>query len=240
AGALVVVDNTMLTPICQEPLRHGADLVVHSAGKWIDGQGRAMGGAVVGSERLTAELRGVVRALGASLGVMNAWLLMKGMETLELRVRAANDSAAQLACWAQDQPKLGRVHNTGLPDHPQWALAQRQQSGYGGVLSFEVGRGREDAWRMIDALELISIATNMGDTRSMVTHPATTTHCRLSLEERRQVGISDRLVRLSVGLEHIDLQDLDNALARLPDPEVRVPATAAWRSSGGVCRLPSM
>ncbi|MBT2324124.1 aminotransferase class V-fold PLP-dependent enzyme [Variovorax paradoxus] len=240
AGALLVVDNTMLTPVFQKPLRFGADLVVHSAGKYIDGQGRTIGGAVLGAELLMDELRHVRRSLGSSLGVMNAWLLLKGIETLELRVEAANRSAGELASWATTQAKLGRVHYTGLPDHPQRSLVCRQQSGFGGVLSFEVGRSREDAWRWIDALELVSIATSIGDTRSMVTHPATTTHCRLSIEERRLAGISHRLVRLSVGLEHVDdlLADLEHALATLPAFDAKAQAfepdllpDTPWRSS---------
>jgi O-succinylhomoserine sulfhydrylase len=215
--ALLVVDNTMLTSVFQRPLALGADLVVHSAGKYIDGQGRCIGGAVLGSEVLMSELRGVTRTLGSCLGAMSAWLLLKGIETLELRMKAIEQSAMQIATWAATHPRIGRVHYTGLADHPQAALVRRQQSGHGGVLSLEVGSCREDAWRVIDALELISIATNMGDTRSMVTHPASTTHCRLTHEERRQAGIGDNIVRLSVGLERCDdlLADLEGALAGL-------------------------
>jgi O-succinylhomoserine sulfhydrylase len=226
AGAVLVVDNTMLTPIFQKPLRLGADLVVHSAGKYIDGQGRTIAGAVLGSERLMDEMRCVRRSLGSTLGPMNAWLLLKSIETLELRVSTIDRSAGQLASWARGQAKLGQVHYTGLADHPQRSLVCRQQSGYGGVLSFEVGRDRDEAWRWIDALELISIATNIGDTRSMVTHPATTTHWRLSHEERRLAGISDRLVRLSVGLEHVDdlIADLEHALATLPEFDAKAQA----------------
>jgi O-succinylhomoserine sulfhydrylase len=233
-GALLAVDNTMLTPICQRPLGLGADLVVQSAGKYIDGQGRCVAGAVLGNGNLMSELRAVLRALGACLGAMDAWLLLKSIETLELRVIAINQTAGRLAHWLHDHPKVGKVHYTGLPDHAQHALAHRQQSGYGGVLNFEIGRSREDAWRMIDALRLVSIATNIGDTRSMVTHPASTTHCKLSPEERRLAGISNQLVRFSVGLEHVDdlMADLDQALAQLPEMD--------WWPGTGDCVLPKV
>jgi O-succinylhomoserine sulfhydrylase len=236
-GALMVVDNTALTPICQKPLQLGADVVVHSAGKSIDGQGRSMGGAALGSERLMGDLRNVLRSLGSSLGAMNAWLLLKSIETLELRVGAANRAAGQLALRLRGHPAVAGVHYTGLPDHAQQALVRRQQTGSGGVLSFEVCGGREAAWRLIDALRLVSIATNMGDTRSMVTHPATTTHHRLSPEERRLCGIGDGLVRLSVGLEHLDdlFEDLDRALRALPGAEAARPAERGLVTSDGPC-----
>lgn len=221
-GALVVVDNTLLTPIHQNPLKHGADLVVHSAGKYIDGQGRCVAGVVVGNECLMRELRGVLRALGSTLGAMEAWLLHKSLEMLELRVNAISQKTLQLAHWLRAQPEVGRVFYTGLHDHDQHALVCRQQTGYGGVLSFEVGCSRENAWAMIDSLQLISIATNIGDTRSMITHPASTTHGKLSPDERRIVGISDRLVRLSVGLENeADLiSDIHLGLASIPSMQV--------------------
>jgi O-succinylhomoserine sulfhydrylase len=236
--ALLAVDNTMLTSMFQRPLALGADLVVHSAGKYIDGQGRCIGGAVLGSEALMSELRGVTRTLGSCLGAMNAWLLLKGMETLELRMKAIEQSTARIASWASAHRRVGSVHYTGSPDHPQAALARRQQSGHGGVLSLEVGTCREDAWRVIDALGLISIATNMGDTRSMVTHPATTTHCRLSAEERRQAGIGDNLVRLSVGLESSDdlLADLEQALSRLAPCDESEPTTVPGPLEPAPCR----
>jgi O-succinylhomoserine sulfhydrylase len=217
AGALLVVDNTLLTPVFQNPLLFGADLVVQSAGKYIDGQGRCVAGAVLGGERLIAELRSVLRTLGATLSAMNAWLLLNSLETLEVRLGAISRTSEALAHWLRRHPKVGVVHYTGFPDHPQHVLVRRQQSGHGGVLSFEVGNSRDDAWRLIDALKLVSIAANIGETRSMVIHPATTTHCRLSPDERRRSGISERLVRLSVGLEHVDdlVHDLDQALARL-------------------------
>jgi O-succinylhomoserine sulfhydrylase len=217
-GALVVVDNTLLTPIHQNPLKLGADVVVHSAGKYIDGQGRCVAGVVVGSERLMRDLRGVLRALGSTLGAMDAWLLHKSLEMLELRVSAISQKTLQLAHWLRAQPKVGRVFYTGLDDHEQYALVCRQQTGYGGVLSFEVGCSRESAWTMIDSLQLISIATNIGDTRSMITHPASTTHGKLSPDERQIAGISDRLLRLSVGLENAAdlMSDIYLGLASIP------------------------
>lgn len=210
-GALLVVDNTLLTPLGQRPLSVGADLVLHSAGKLIDGQGRCLAGVVAGRSELMAELRRVVRCLGASLSPMNAWLLLKGLETLGLRLAAAQSSALALAHWLRGRPGVGAVHCVGFADHPQHALIQRQQRGMGAVLSFEVGDTREQAWAFIDALSLVSIATHIGDTRSMVTHPATTTHGRLSAQERQAMGINEALVRLSVGLE--DLDDLRDDLA---------------------------
>lgn len=218
AGALLVVDNTMLTPILQRPLELGADLVVHSAGKYLDGQGRCVAGAVTGDKVLLKELRGVMRTVGATLSPMNAWLLLKSLETLELRVLRICSSALELARWLQLQPEVGRVYYSGLADHPQHVLVSRQQVGYGGVLSFEVASGRQaDAWMIVDSLRLISIATNIGDTRSMVTHPATTTHGRLSSEDRRLAQVSEGLLRLSVGLERVDdlKADLSQALARI-------------------------
>ena len=213
-GALCAVDNTMLTPVLQRPLQHGADLVIHSAGKYIDGQGRCVGGAVVGAESLMAELRGVTRTLGSTLSALNAWLLLKGLETLELRMSAIQHSASRIASWLVDHPGTGSVHYCGLAGHPQRSLINAQQLGYGGVLSFEVGASKQTAWACIDALRCILIATNIGDTRSMATHPATTTHGRLSAEERTRAGIGDNLVRLSIGLENDAdlLEDLSQAI----------------------------
>ncbi len=214
AGALLVVDNTMLTPVQQQPLALGADLVLHSAGKYMDGQGRCMGGVVAGASMHMAELRNVLRTLGSSLSAANAWLLLKGLETLHLRMARIGESALQLADWLAVQPGVGAVHYSGRTSHPHHALARQQQSGFGGVLSFEAGLDRDDAWRVVDALKLVSIATHIGDTRSMVTHPASTTHGRLSPREREQAGIGESLLRLSVGLEHpADLMaDLSAAL----------------------------
>ncbi len=220
-GALLAVDNTLLTPVFQNPLELGADLVVHSAGKYIDGQGRCVAGAVLGSERLVAELRAVLRTLGGSLSPMNAWMLLKSMETLALRVRAASRAAESLTRWLGAHSRVGRVYYTGTPDHAQRPLIAQQQAGHGAVFSFEVGRSQEDAWRFMDALRLVAIATNIGDTRSMVTHPASTTHYRLTPDERRLTGIRDNLVRLSVGLEdEADLMaDLDAALSLVAEPQ---------------------
>lgn len=215
--ALMVVDNTLMTPVAQRPLALGADLVLHSAGKYLDGQGRCLAGVVAGSEALVSALRGTVRSLGASLSPMNAWLLLKSLETLELRVTTIERAAQTLAHWLPGQAGVGRVHYCGLPGHPQRALIDRQQYGSGGVISFEVGASREHAWAFIDALRLVSIATNIGDTRSMITHPATTTHGRMAPQERDAADIRDNLVRLSVGLEHIDdlIDDLSRALAQV-------------------------
>ncbi|WP_427309955.1 PLP-dependent transferase [Cupriavidus sp. H39] len=213
-GGLLAVDNTMLTPILQKPLQFGADLVVHSAGKYIDGQGRCVAGVVAGADALMGEMRAVTRSLGPTLSAMNAWLLLKSLETLELRVGAIAQSTQKLASWLEGRVDVRAVYYSGSPSHPQRALVERQQRGAGGVLSFEVGQSRESAWAFIDALRLISIATNIGDTRSMVTHPASTTHGKLTDDERSRAGIKESLVRLSVGLESVDdlLTDIEHAL----------------------------
>jgi O-succinylhomoserine sulfhydrylase len=211
-GCLLVVDNCFCTPVLQRPLALGADLVVHSATKYLDGQGRCVGGAVVGDrERVGKEIYGFLRTAGPTMSPFNAWVFSKGLETLKLRMRAHCESALALAEWLQDQPQVRRVFYPGLADHPQHALAQEQQSGFGGVLSFEVEGGREAAWRLIDATTLISITANLGDVKSTITHPATTTHGRISPEQRAAGGISDGLLRLSVGLE--DVGDLQRDLA---------------------------
>lgn len=218
-NALVTVDNTLLTPVFQRPLDFGADLVLHSAGKYIDGHGRCVAGVVAGSAALMNELRGVLRTLGPTLSAMNAWMLLKSLETLEIRMNAINISTTRIAQWLSGHERVQAVHYTGLSSHPQAGLVQAQQSGVGGgVLSFKVGDTIAQAWALIDSLPLISICTNIGDSRSMVTHPATTTHCRLSPEERRNFGISDGLVRLSVGLENTNdlIAALDYGLSRLP------------------------
>jgi O-succinylhomoserine sulfhydrylase len=219
-GGLLAVDNTMLTPILQKPLLFGADLVVHSAGKYIDGQGRCVAGVVAGPDVLMEEMRAVTRSLGPTLSAMNAWLLLKSLETLELRVEAIAQSTQKLANWLKDRSEVGAVYYSGFRSHLQRGLAERQQRGAGGVVSFEVGDSRESAWTFIDALRLISIATNIGDTRSMVAHPATTTHGRLTAEEKSRAGIHESLVRLSVGLESVDdLQtDIEQALLSVVEP----------------------
>lgn len=213
-GALLLVDSTMLTPVLQRPLRHGADLVLHSAGKYMDGQGRCIAGVVGGAEALMKPLRAVLRSQGACLSPMNAWLLLKSLETLELRMQRISASALSIARWLDKHPNVGSVFYSGLESHPCHEIACAQQAGFGGVVSFEVGTSQKEAWAFMDALQLISIATNIGDTRSMVTHPASTTHGRWSPEDRMHCGIGDNLVRLSVGLESLaDLQqDMDLAL----------------------------
>ncbi|MCX8520869.1 MAG: aminotransferase class V-fold PLP-dependent enzyme, partial [Rhodoferax sp.] len=214
-GALVVVDNTLMTPIQQNPLKHGADVVVHSAGKYIDGQGRCVAGVVLGSERLMNDIRAVLRVMGAALSPMDAWLLLKSLETLSLLIAAIACNAMHVAKWLRGEPKVGKVFYTGLPDHPQYDIANAQQSDHGGIVSFEVGVDRECAWHVIDSLKLISIATSIGDTRTMVTHPASTTHGKLTPLDREKAGVSERLIRLSVGLESpLDItKDLRVALA---------------------------
>ncbi len=211
--AYLVVDNCFLTPALQQPLALGADLVIHSATKYIDGQGRAMGGAIVGSEALVGgDIFGFLRTAGPSMSPFNAWIFLKGLETLGLRMRAHSESALAIAQWLERQPGVARVHYTGLPSHPQYALAQRQQKAGGGVLSFELAGGKDAAWAFIDATELVSITANLGDTKTTITHPATTTHGRISAEARAAAGISDGLIRLAVGLEEVD--DLKRDLER--------------------------
>lgn len=212
-GCLLVVDNCFLTPALQQPLKLGADIVVHSASKYIDGQGRAVGGAVVGSEKLVGgDIYNFLRTAGPSMSPFNAWIYLKGLETLRLRMEAHGKNALALAAWLEQQPAVARVHYPGLKSHPQHALAARQQSGYGGVLAFEVKGGREAAWKVIDATRILSITATFGDAKSTITHPATTTHWRLTPEARAEAGISDGLIRIGVGLENIE--DLKNDLAR--------------------------
>ena len=214
-GCLLVVDNVFCTPALQRPLELGADIVVHSATKYIDGQGRALGGAVVGSEALVGgEVFGVVRTAGPTMSPFNAWVFLKGLETLRLRMEAHSRNALALARWLEGQPNVTRVFYPGLESHPQHALASRQQSGFGGVLSFEVKGGREAAWRVIDATRVLSITANLGDAKSTITHPGTTTHGRLAPEQKAEAGISDGLIRVSVGLEAVeDLKaDLERGL----------------------------
>lgn len=210
---LLVVDNCFCTPVLQRPLELGADIVIHSATKYLDGQGRCVGGAVVGdSERVGKEVFGFLRTAGPSMSPFNAWVFAKGLETLALRMRAHCDNALALAQWLQAQPQVQAVHYPGLPDHPQHELAQQQQDGFGGMLSFEIVGGRDAAWRLIDALSLISITANLGDAKSTITHPATTTHGRIAPEQRTAAGITEGLLRISVGLE--DLSDLQRDLAQ--------------------------
>lgn len=212
-GAWLAVDNAFCTPALQRPLALGADLVVHSATKFIDGQGRALGGAIVGSEKLVGgDIYGFMRTAGPCMSPFNAWIFLKGLETLGLRMRAHSDNALALAQWLEQQPAVTRVHYPWLPSHPQHALARKQQSAGGGVLSFEVKGGREAAWRAIDATRVLSITANLGDAKSTITHPATTTHGRISAEARAAAGIEDGLIRVAVGLE--DVADLQADLRR--------------------------
>ena len=212
-GCILVVDNTVCTAALQRPLALGADVVVLSATKYIDGQGRCVGGAVVGDgARVGEQVLGVLRTAGACLSPFNAWVFLKGLETLALRMRAHSAAAQQLAEWLTAQSAVRRVYYTGLDSHPQHALAARQQQGFGGLLAFELDGGREAAWRVIDATRLISITANLGDAKSTITHPATTTHGRLSAQERESAGIRDGLLRIAVGLEEVD--DLKEDLAR--------------------------
>lgn len=211
-GALLAVDNCFCTPVLQRPLALGADIVIHSATKYIDGQGRCLGGVVAGRSEQMKEVVGFLRTAGPTLSPFNAWVFLKGLETLRLRMQAHCASAQALAEWLEQQPGVQRVYYAGLPSHPQHELARHQQKGFGAVLSFEVSGGKEGAWRFIDATRLISITANLGDSKTTITHPASTTHGRLAPEERAKAGISDSLVRVAVGLEELD--DLKADLAR--------------------------
>jgi O-succinylhomoserine sulfhydrylase len=211
-GCLLVVDNCFCTPALQLPLALGADIVVHSATKYLDGQGRSVGGAVVGRREQMNEILAFIRTAGPSMSPFNAWVFLKGLETLRLRMLAHSSNALALAMWLQDQRGVVKVYYSGLPDHPQHALAASQQKAFGGVLSFEVGSDQDAAWRFIDATRLVSITANLGDTKTTIVHPATTTHSRLTVEQRRETGIADNLIRVSVGLE--DLEDLRKDMQR--------------------------
>jgi O-succinylhomoserine sulfhydrylase len=212
-NCLLVVDNCFCTPALQRPLALGADIVIHSATKYLDGQGRCVGGAIVGGrELLDAEIYPFLRTGGPSMSPFNAWVFLKGLETLSLRMKAHCENALGLARWLEAQPWVERVHYPGLASHPQHELAARQQSGFGGIVSFEVKGGQEAAWRLIDSTRLLSITGNLGDAKTTITHPATTTHGRLSPEARAAAGIADGLVRIAVGLE--SLADIQADLAR--------------------------
>ncbi len=215
---LFVVDNCFCTPALQQPLKFGADLVIHSATKYLDGQGRALGGAVVGNTKLLEEIFLVTRTLGPSISPFNAWIFLKGLETLRLRMDAHSASALKLAEWLQAHPAVQKVYYNGLPSHKGHELAKRQQRGFGGIVSFEVKaiagqeNGRSAAWRVIDSTKMLSITGNLGDTKTTITHPATTTHGRLSAEAKAAAGISEGLIRIAVGLE--DIEDIKADLAR--------------------------
>jgi len=219
AGALLTVDNTYSSPALQRPLAMGADLVVHAGTKFLDGQGRVMAGALCGPRKWIVDVFGpVLRTAGMTLSPFNAWVVLKGLETLGIRMKAQSEAALAVARWLEQQPAVARVHYPGLASHPQHELAMRQQSGQGGaVLSFELRSGspeqaREAAFRVIDSTRVLSIATNLGDTKSIITHPATTSHGRLAEAQRQAAGIGQGLVRLSVGLEHVD--DITDDLQR--------------------------
>ena len=216
-GILVAVDNCFCTPILQRPLELGADLVVHSATKYLDGQGRVLGGAVVGPKRLTDEVFKFLRTAGPTLSAFNAWVLLKGLETLQIRMEAQSARALALAQWLEAHPKVARVFYPGLPSHPQHELAMRQQKGGGAIVSFEVRGARNEAWRVVDACRLLSITANLGDTKTTLTHPASTTHGRITAEARAAAGISEGLLRVAVGLEAVvDLEaDLDRGLSQI-------------------------
>lgn len=213
AGALLAVDNCFCTPVLQKPLELGADIVIHSATKYLDGQGRVLGGAVLGKTSVIREgVLGFLRTAGPTLSAFNAWVILKGLETLRIRVDAQSKSALELARWLEAQPNVARVFYPGLPSHPQHALAMKQQKSGGAIVSFEVKGGKEAAWKVIDSTRLISITANLGDTKSTITHPATTTHGRISAAARAAAGIGDGLLRVAVGLEALD--DLKTDLAR--------------------------
>ncbi|GGK82657.1 O-succinylhomoserine sulfhydrylase [Amphritea balenae] len=201
--ALLVVDNCFCTPALQQPLTQGADIVIHSATKYLDGQGRCVGGVVVGRDAEMEEVFGFIRTGGACLSPFNAWVFMKGLETLELRMKAHSASALELAQWLQQQTGIATVHYSGLVEHPQHELAKKQQSAFGGVLSFEVEGDQAAAWRFIDATKMISITGNLGDVKSTITHPYTTTHGRMTEQAKADAGIKQTLIRVSVGLESV-------------------------------------
>jgi O-succinylhomoserine sulfhydrylase len=216
AGALLAVDNCFCTPALQLPLQFGADLVIHSATKYLDGQGRVLGGAVLGRRELVMDgIFSFLRTAGPSLSPFNAWVLLKGLETLRLRMEAQSNAALQLAQWLEGHPGIGRVYYPGLASHPQHELAKKQQRMGGAVVSFEVEGGREAAWRVVDATRMLSITANLGDTKTTITHPATTTHGRISAEARKAAGIGEGLLRVAVGLEALsDIQaDLERGLS---------------------------
>ena len=212
-NSLLVIDNCFCTPALQRPLELGADIVVHAATKYLDGQGRAIGGAVVGdAERVGKDVYGVLRTGGISMSPFNAWVFLKGLETLRLRMKAHCDNAMQLAQWLNEHPAIEHVYYPGLPAHPQHELAKRQQSAFGGIVSFVVKGEREAAWRVIDSSQMLSITANLGDAKTTITHPATTTHGRLTPEQKAQAGVVEGLIRVSVGLEAV--QDIQRDLAR--------------------------
>ncbi|MDC9727056.1 MAG: O-succinylhomoserine sulfhydrylase [Candidatus Thioglobus sp.] len=211
---LLAVDNAILTPALQLPLSLGADIVIHSATKYIDGQGRCLAGAVLGSKEIIEQIHGFVRTTGPSLSAFNAWIVLKGLDTLSLRMKAHSDNALKLATWLEQQSGVEKVHYLGLESHPHHQLAKSQQSGFGGIISFEVKGGQQAAFDVINATEIFSITANLGDTKSTITHPASTTHGRLTDEEKQAANISEGLIRISVGLENVDdlIDDINKGL----------------------------
>lgn len=216
-GAQLAVDNCFCTPVLQKPLALGADIVVHSATKYLDGQGRCVGGAVVGTDALIDTLTSFMRSAGPCMSPFNAWVFLKGLETLNLRMQQHSANAGELASWLESHPAVTHVYYPGLASHPDAALAKRQQKAPGGILSIEVAGDRSAAWRVIDAVKICSITGNLGDARTTITHPATTTHGRISAEDRAMAGIGDGLIRIAVGLEDVDdlRRDLEQALDQI-------------------------
>lgn len=212
AGVLLAVDNCFCSPALQQPLKLGADLVIHSATKYLDGQGRVLGGAVCGSKKLVDEVFKFLRTAGPCISPFNAWVILKGLETLRIRMEAQSAAALELASWLEAQPQVARVYYPGLPSHPQHELALRQQGSGGAIVSFEVRGGREEAWKVVDSTQIVSITANLGDTKTTLTHPASTTHGRISPEAREASGIRESLLRVAVGLESVE--DLKADLAR--------------------------
>ena len=208
--ALLVVDNCFCTPALQQPINLGADLIIHSATKYLDGQGRCLGGIVAGNKQLIEQVLTFVRTAGPSMSPFNAWVFLKGLETLKLRMHAHSSNALELAVWLQEQPQVIKVFYTGLESHPGHFLAAKQQSAFGGVLSFTVKGSKEQAWKVIDSTKLMSLTANLGDTKTTIIHPATTTHGRLSADQRKDAGITDNLIRIAIGLE--DISDIKNDL----------------------------
>jgi O-succinylhomoserine sulfhydrylase len=216
-NALLVVDNCFCTPALQLPLQFGADLIVHSATKYIDGQGRCLGGVVAGPKVLVDEVVGFIRSAGPSMSPFNAWIFLKGLETLSLRMKAHSQNALELATWLEAHPNVEKVFYAGLPSHQGYDLAVKQQSAFGGVLSFRVKGGREAAWSVIDATKIMSLTANLGDTKTTIVHPATTTHGRLTPEQKAEAGITENLIRISVGLESVKdlIADVERGLSQL-------------------------
>jgi len=211
---LLAVDNAILTPALQNPIKLGADIVIHSATKYIDGQGRCLAGAVLANEEIIEQVHGFIRTTGPSLSSFNAWIVLKGLDTLSLRMKAHSDNAFKLATWLEQQDKVKKVHYLGLESHPNHQLAKSQQSGFGGIVSFEVDGGREAAFKVINATHIFSITANLGDTKSTITHPSSTTHGRLTDEEKEKANISEGLIRISAGLEDVNdlISDINKGL----------------------------